>query len=84
MTQDRSALWCDGRFYVQADRQLADARAQIAHPLAPPHLGEAAQQERVGGGLEHVVVKAEAKTARPQLIPVLHAASSSAHSCTIR
>ena len=68
----------------QQEAQQADPGAQVTDALTTPHFGKVSQQERVGGGLEHVVVKAEAKTARPQLIPVLHAASSSAHSCTIR
>ena len=68
----------------QQQAQQADPGAQVTDALTTPHFGKVSQQECVGGGLEHVVVKAEAKTARPQLIPVLHAASSSAHSCTIR
>ena len=31
VTQDRSALWCDGRFYVQADRQLAGSEIECMH-----------------------------------------------------
>ena len=31
MTQDRSALWCDGRFYVQADKQLAGSEIECMH-----------------------------------------------------
>ena len=56
--------------------QQANARAQVAHPLAPPHGGKAAQQERVGGGLEGAVAEAEAQPSRPQLIPAFHGATS--------
>ena len=31
VTQDRSALWCDGRFYVQADKQLAGSEIECMH-----------------------------------------------------
>ena len=31
VTQDCSALWCDGRFYVQADRQLAGSEIECMH-----------------------------------------------------
>ena len=31
VTQDRSALWCDGRFYVQGDRQLAGTEIECMH-----------------------------------------------------
>ena len=64
----------------QQEAQQADPGAQVTDALTTPCFGKVSQQERVGGGLEHVVVKAEAKTARPQLIPVLHADSSSVHS----
>lgn len=30
-TQEGSALWCDGRFYVQADKQLAGTEIQCMH-----------------------------------------------------
>lgn len=31
VTQEGSALWCDGRFYVQADKQLAGTEIQCMH-----------------------------------------------------
>ena len=31
VNQHASALWCDGRFYVQADKQLADTEIQCMH-----------------------------------------------------
>ena len=31
VNQHTSALWCDGRFYVQADKQLADTEIQCMH-----------------------------------------------------
>lgn len=31
VSQHTSALWCDGRFYVQADKQLADTEIQCMH-----------------------------------------------------
>ena len=31
VNQHTSALWCDGRFYVQADKQLAGTEIQCMH-----------------------------------------------------
>ena len=31
VTQTGSALWCDGRFYVQADKQLAGSEIECMH-----------------------------------------------------
>ena len=31
VTQEGSALWCDGRFYVQADKQLAGTEIECMH-----------------------------------------------------
>lgn len=42
VTQDRSALWCDGRFYVQADKQLAGSEIECMHaaPRGVPTVAE--------------------------------------------
>ena len=35
VTQSGSALWCDGRFYVQGDKQLAGTEIACMHAGAP-------------------------------------------------
>ena len=35
VTQEESALWCDGRYYVQADRELAGTGIRCMHDGAP-------------------------------------------------
>ena len=50
---------------AQQKPQQADARPQVAYPVTGSRRGEAAQQERVRGGLERPVVKGERQPAGP-------------------
>ena len=52
VTETGSALWCDGRFYVQGDKQLAGTEIVCMHDKAAgvPSVEEYLKQHIPGGG----------------------------------